>query len=597
MTTSLSAASVSDGFEEEYIRDILDELTLMPGGTPVALDTETRDGLSVADNSAKVIGISLAFEGYSAYIAVAHESGGNVSDDTVEKLAHALRGKLLIFANVQFDMIGLLHFGIDLRSEDFYDVPTMAFLVDENVPRTKSLDQLGAHYCKAGKVTDPFVEKEKRSGNHLITPEQMWEYACVDAELTYRVWYKLVRTEEWQRIMAETDIWPMKQKLIRILIQMKLRGIKVDTKLTKELETLGLRRQAELREEMQFNPGSHVDNTRVFIEELGLPVLKRSEKTKRPSFDKDVMEVYDGLLEQMDSPLAKLVKEYRGWNKATSACYTPYLSLLGQDGRLHASFNTHRTVTGRLSSSEPNLQQVPKETDKPWNGRVKECFIAEPGYVLLSFDYSQLELRLLADIAQERALLDIFNDHERDIFSEMARELNLTRDYTKRFVHQTNYGAGPAKVAKSLSISPSRAKEIRSDYKSSYPAIARIEAFCQYRVNKDGYINLWIGRRRRFQYKSQAYKAMNSMIQGGAADIVERIMIRVWDEIDNEDECRMLLQVHDALVFEVREELAEEYTKRILDVMEDVNAIVPEHVDGTFEVHFKVEASAWAEAA
>lgn len=595
--TMTTASSVASGFEEEFVRELLSELLSLPDGTAVAVDTETRDGLSVADDTAKVIGISLAWPGSSCYIAVAHEVGENVNADTVTMLHNALLGKKLVFVNCQFDLIGLMQFGVDLTGEDFYDVPTMAMLVDENQPRQRSLDALGEHYCKAKKVSDPFVEKEKRSGNHNITPEQMWDYACVDAELTYRVYAKLVKTEEWQRLQNETDVWPMKQRLIRILIAMKLRGIRIDTKLTKELEELGLKRQAELREAMEFNPGSHPDNMRIFIEQLGLPVLKRSQTTKKPSFDKEVMETYDLLLERMESPLAGQVKEYRGWSKATSACYTPYLRLLGKDGRLHASFNTHRTVTGRLSSSEPNLQQVPKETNKPWNGRVKECFVADPGYVLLSFDYSQLELRLYAAYAQEQSLLDIFGDHERDIFSEMAKELNLTRDYTKRFVHQTNYGAGPAKVAKSLQIKPARAREIRADYKSAYPGLARIDAFCQSRVKKEGFITLWTGRRRRFQYKSQAYKAANSLIQGGAADIVERIMIRVWDEIDNEEECRMLLQVHDALVFEVRQDLAEEYTERILSVMQDVNAVIPEHIDGHFDVFFKVEASAWAGAA
>jgi len=107
---------------------------------------------------------------------------------------------------------------------------------------------------------------------------------------------------------------------------------------------------------------------------------------------------------------------------------------------------------------------------------------------------------------------------------------------------------------------------------------------------------MWTGRRRRFQYKSESYKAMNSLIQGGAADVVERIMIRVWDEIDCDD-CQMLLQVHDALVFEVREDRVEEFTDRIVSVMEDVNAIIPEHIEGRFDVRFKVEATAWAEAA
>jgi len=473
---TMTAASVDSGFEEALIREMLEELVALPKGTEVSLDTETRDGLSVADNTAKVIGVSLAWPGCSCYIAVAHEAGENVSQSTVELLEKALRGKKIVFVNVQFDMIGMLHFGIDLRDEDFYDAPTMAMLVDENQPKVRSLDALGTHYCNAKKVNDSWVEKEKRAGNHFITPEQMWDYAVMDAELTFRVYRKLVNTEEWQRLQAETDVWPMKQRLIRILIEMRLRGIEVDTELTKELETLGRGHMARLREAMEFNPGSHADNMRIFIDQLDFPVIKKSKKTGKPSFDKEVMKVYDKLLERLDdNPLAKQVKEFRGWQKATTACYTPYLSLLGRDGRLHASFNTHRTVTGRLSSSEPNLQQVPKETDKPWNGRVKECFIAKPGHVLLSFDYAQLELRLGADMAQEASLLEVF-EQDRDLFTEMAKELGLERPETKTFVYATNYGAGDKKIAANLGCKVYRAQEIRADYKAAYPGLARSRA-------------------------------------------------------------------------------------------------------------------------
>lgn len=578
------------GFEEDLINEMLDELIELPDGTAVAVDTETT-GLKVDDDSDKVIGMSFTYSGGSAYVALAHESGGNVGRKTEAKIAKALRGKTLLFANVQFDLIGLLHRGIDLVNEDFYDIMTMSVLIDENRPINRSLDSLGSYYCGSKKLLDPYVEKEKKSGNHNITPEEMWDYACVDTELTYKVYAKLIHTEEWQRLQAETDVWPMKQRLIRLLIRMRLRGIRVDTKLTRKLEIQGLAEQAALKEAMEFNPASSKDNIRIFIEELGLPIVKRTPK-KAPCFDKEAMGIYEVMLEKLDSPLADQVKRFRGWQKATSACYTPYLSLLGKDGRLHATFNTHRTVTGRLSSSDPNLQQIPKESDKEWNGKVKKCFIPDPGYVLLSFDYSQLELRLATAYAEEPSLVAVFAEG-RDVFNEMSDELGLTRQDCKTFTYLTQYGGGPRKLSSSLSISEQRAKQIIADYKASYPRMAKLDAYSQRRVKEQGYLSLWTGRRRRFQYKSESYKAMNSLIQGGAADIVERIMIRLFDEIDDEEKCRMLLQVHDAVVFEVREDLVDEYMPKIKALMEDINAIVPEHIEGTFDVHFNVAGERW----
>ncbi len=583
------------GYEEEYGRELLKRLA-EDSGAVVAVDTETT-GLRVAEGEDRVIGISIASvvdgEPMSHYFPIRHEKGSNCDPSIIGELAVALDGKGIIFANVQFDIIGLLNEGLDLRQNEFYDIPTMAVLIDENNPITKSLDELGRVYCNARKVDDPYIEKEKKTGNHNITPEEMWDYACVDAELTYRVWMKMIQTEEWIRISEETDLWEAKQDTIRVLIEMRRRGVKIDVDLTTELEALGLAQQARLREEMQFNPGSHADNTRIFIEELGLPVLKRSAKTKKPSFDKEVMEQYDLMLEKLDSPIAKLVKEYRGWNKATSACYTPYLALRTADDRIHTTFNTHRTVTGRLSSSEPNLQQVPKETDKPWNGRVKECFVPSPGYVLLSADYSQLELRLGTAYSGEPSLKKVFAEGG-DIFTMMAGELGMSRDHTKRFVYSMQYGAGLKKTMTGFSISKQQAQRMIDNYKSTYRAMSAFNNHCMHKAEAQGFVTLWSGRRRRFRYKSESYKAMNSVIQGGAADIVERVMVRVFREVDTPGECEMLLQVHDALVFEVREDLVEKYTKQIRDVMEDVNGALPDHLIGNFDVKFAVEVTPWS---
>lgn len=577
--------------------ELLRRMRLEPDA-PFAIDTETT-GLRNADGSDYVIGISIAgvlagYGGESHYFPTDHLVGPNCADSTLYELSLALEGRPLIYANVQFDAIGLFNMGLDVRHNEFYDVCTMATMIDENVPINKSLDQLAKVYVgeDEGKVKDPFVEKEKKSGNRNITGEQMYEYACVDAELTFAVWAQMIETPQWIELSESTNVWEHKQETIRVLIEMRMRGVAMDLKVTAELEAEGTANMARLREALNFNPGSNKDMHRIFIEELNFPILKRGKKTEKnplgaPSFDNSVMEVYDELLEDMASPLAKQVKEYRGWSKATTSCYRPYLKLTDSDGRMRASFNTHRTVTGRLSSSDPNLQQIPKESVKPWNGRVKECFVATPGYEIISIDYSQLEYRVLAAYSGEQSLIEIFAE-DRDIFTEMAAELGMERPRTKVFVHSTNYGQGEESLSIKFKITRAKAKLMLNNYRASYPAIAMFNARCFDKAETRLQVYIWSGRVRHFQWAKEAYKAMNSVIQGGCADIVERVMVRVFNETESDD-CHMLLQVHDALVFEIKTELVEQYSTKIKHLMEDVATVAP----AFGIVKFNAEVSPW----
>ena len=567
-------------------------------GQPLAVDTETT-GLKVWDNRDKVIGVSIAAaidgEPYSHYFPLAHPAGGNVAESTKELLFELLSdGRELIYANVQFDMAGLYWAGCDVRWLPFYDILTMSMLTDENRLglQTVNLDNCAKAWAGWEKITDDkFIESEKKSGNKNITPEQMWDYAVRDAEATYAVWMNIIEHPNWINLRETTDVWEAKQQLIPILLQMRLRGISLEPETAREMATMGRAKMAELREAMGFNPGSNKQLAEVLIDQLGLPVFKKSKKTGAPSFDKLTMPLYDRLLDELDNPIAKQLAEYRGWQKAVTASYEPYLEHVSPvTGRIHAGFNTHRTVTGRLSSSEPNLQQVPKESVKPWNGKVKQCFVAKPGYVLLSADYSQLELRLAAAYSGEQAILEVFADPTRDVFTEMSGELGFTRNDTKTFVYSTQYGGGEKRISEAFGVTRIQARKMRENFFATYPRFRAFNDACQLRAESALKVKIWSGRYRHFKYRSDGYKAMNSVIQGGAADIVERVMIRAYNELDS-DECLLLLQVHDALVWEVREDLADEYAVRIKELMEDVNGAIGKDL---FDVVFNVEVTPWA---
>lgn len=561
-------------------------------GENLAVDTEATGLKTVIEDEAIGVSIATVINGtpYSHYFPFRHKTGDNCSSETLAMLTELLsrNSEKLIFCNAQYDIITLRTLGIDVVNNDFEDVPTVAHLIDENRPFSKSLDALAQHYLKDdGKIKDPELDKEKKLGWPNTTWQQLWPYAVKDAELTWRLYDVLLNTQQYQQLPPEVLV--QKQEFIRLLISMKQLGVRVDVQLAQEYVQKGEQEMARIVEELGLNPGSPKQLKYLLIDQMGLPVVKKSTKTGAPSFDKQAMTLYDDMLERLESPVARLIKEYRGWQKAVSASYKPYLTLLDtDDGRLRCSYKTHGTATGRLSCAEPNLQQIPKSSDKPWNGKVKECFIAEDGYVLLNADFSQLELRLATAYANEEELKKVFAEG-RDIFTEMSKQLGMSRHDTKTLVYSMQYGAGEQRIMNAFGVTREEAKKIRENYFATYPKFRKFNELCTKRVEQTGEIMIWSGRKRHFPDTTQAYKAMNSVIQGGAADIVERIMVRLWKELDPE-ECRILLTVHDSITFEVKEPVVPHYMEKIRTLMEDVNAVTGEV---NFDVRFDVEVDYW----
>ena len=570
-------------YAESEGRDVLRALHDSPG-IPVSVDTETT-GFNCVGGADRCIGVSIAavIDGtpVSGYYAVDHLVGENIHPSTLAQLKYVLEdGRPLIFANVQFDVLALESIDISVSDSPFYDILTMANMVDENDPIQKSLANLSMRYLgEQGKLDTPEITREKKTGWTKTTPEMMWEYAVADAITTWRIWDQLVKHVEWLAIPE--DVWEEKQKLIRVLLHMRRRGVRVDQPLATDMVRIGEARIEEIKTELGVNPASNKDMYELLIVQLGLPILKESKKTGKPSFDKFAMEEYEVLLDKMDSPVANLIKEFRGWQKAISASYKPYLELVDTDGRIRCNYKTHGTVSGRLSCAEPNLQQVPKQSDKPWNGNVKSCFIPKDGYTLVEFDYSQLELRLGTAYAGEEYLKKVFNEG-RDIFDEMSAQLGMTRQDTKTLVYSMQYGAGEKRIMAAFGVDQPKAKQLRENYFNTYPRFKGLSDQATMLAEKNGKVKIWSGRYRHFQYKNESYKALNSIIQGGAADIVERIMVRAFNEIDN-PECQLLLQVHDSLVWEIKTDKLEEYTERILTLMQDIQP--------DFGVKFAVEAT------
>lgn len=615
--------------------------------TPLSVDTETRPRkeyaeeialsqardpklklgiLGVSDGRSLCMGVSYTYrdgdELYSSYIPVNHLVGENCDLSTWKKLKYVLRqGRELIFANCQFDFLSLETIHIRVSERPFWDVQTVANIARPHYPMAKSLEALSKAYLggdegketeweylryrelktkdketgmpKLAVVKESTLKWQKENGWPDTTPEMIESYACTDTEQTLLVWEKLMTFRGWT--VQPADLWEHKQEIIRVLTEMKRRGVEVDLDLAWELELEGMAVKDQLLELLDgLNPSSVNDIPIIMLDILKLPVLKRTP-TGRPSFTKAVMEEYDEILAAREglAPEIGYVRAWRGWTTALGLLLRPYREYVSPDGRIRTSYTTHVTNTGRLSSQKPNLQQISKGSDpKPWNDRVKNCFVARPGYVLLSADYSQLELRLAVAYAQEPELMAVFNEG-RDIFTEMSQEMGWTRGKTKSFVYATQYGGGPQRIAYIFGVTVPEAKELIAKFYRKYPQFRRLNESCKAKAEATKTINLWSGRIRHFQSGEDSYKAMNALLQGGAADIVERVWVHVMKNLDNE-ECIALLQVHDALVFEVREDLVNEYARKIHDMMVDVNGIcAPNAAEPLFPVKFEVEVEVW----
>ncbi len=557
----------------------------------VAIDTETT-GLRVAEREDYLQGLSLAYRTpvgvFKQYFPFKHQNG-NLPTEWLARVTAALKGKSLIFHNRKFDMHSLSTVDelkpVGLDDTVQYDTMLIAHLVNENWPKEKSLENCGQHYVKDGKSgKDEIAKFSKLFGWGAIPPHLMAPYACQDAVLTLKLFEHL-----WPIFCKKygpdaIEYYRREWQVQNILYHMEQSGITVNQKFCRQYAAIARLQMDTIEDDLGFIPSKTTALSKFLFDDLELPVLERTP-TGKPKLDKKVMEQYETILSNTDDDRAKQVLDYRGWMKASSTFYLPFQTLADSSGRIHCGFKQHGTVTGRLSCATPNLQQIPRESDKEWNGRIRTAFNASPGYVLLGFDYSQLELRLCAAYGQESTLLDIFNDGTVDPFTAYAELIKTDRQTTKTFFYAMLYGAGQERIAITLNRDLKDILVPYANFRQSIPGILRAKALSESKAKQRGYIRLWSGRRRHLS-SNETYKAFNSLMQGGGAEIVKRVMIDIHSEL-NPDECRMLLQVHDELVFEIREDVVDQYTKLIIDKMEQFPTEY-------FKVPFKVHAKAWS---
>lgn len=560
-------------------------------GKVLSVDTETN-GKDIRDGQGYATGVSVAFRDPSGsrgikrhYFPFRHNGPGNYSKETLSLLKEVIEdAPTIVFHNAKFDLVSLLTLGINYFGKDWWCTMIMAHLVNENWPMSKSLEScaktyLGEEFGKA--KSEEFTMIVNAFGWANVPIPVMREYAEMDAELPLRLADVLFR-----KLLAESkellNYWKHKRALVEVVITMESRGVAIDVELCEKMIHEGEQVMGDMVDMLGgYNPASPKDLKHLLIDIMGLPVIYKARKngTSTPTFDKDALAEYDDILARLNDPTAEYIRTYRGWQKAVSSYYRAYITHRSPiDGRVRPSYMHHKdseeggTVTGRLSCKDPNLQQIPRVTDKPWSNKVKKCFKPREGYSLWEADYAQLELRLGTAYAKEPHLMEVF-EQGRDVFTEMSERLGMSRQDTKTFVYSTQYGAGVRRIKNVFRITEGDARAIRENYFETYPGFKRISDTAQAMARNNRRVQLWSGRFRHFRSaEDESHKALNSVIQGGAADIVERQMVRLFAEVDqpSNDECRMLLQVHDSVIFEIKNGTEHHYIDKVREVMTDI---------------------------
>lgn len=595
----IAASAEKSKFEITIVKS-LDELACLMKKVEkngrLSIDTETT---STEPRSAKLVGIAIAIdEDMAWYVPVGHSTGGNLSlykaldivrpmieSNAIKKIGQNLKYDYQIFRNYEITMRGIE-----------FDCMVAGYLIDPG-KRQYSLDRMTADWLSLDTTPiETLIGKGKTQKSFAEVPiRDAAAYSCEDVVLPIKL-KKLLEPVLMERSLDKL-YEEIEMPLVEVLAELEWNGVLIDTKLLKKLSVRYSGRIAEVTAEIyrmagrEFNLNSPKQVSDVLFDTLKLP---QSKKTKVGSFKTDV-----DVLEKLarDYPIAQKILYHRESAKLLST-YIDALpaAINAATGRVHTSFNQTVTATGRLSSTGPNLQNIPVRTEE--GKQIREAFIAPEGYMLVSADYSQIELRILAHLSEDAFLTRAFLD-DKDIHTQTASAMygcfpEMVTPEMRRAAKTINfglmYGMGPINLSRQLGISFSEAQTFIETYFQQFPKVkSYIEASIA-RAREFGYSETMLGRRRYLPDLNAANRnireaaertAINTPVQGTAADIIKIAMIDIHRTMhDKSARARMLLQVHDELVFEVPEKEADEFAKWVVKKMSSaLKLCVPLKVD------------------
>jgi len=557
-----------------------------------ALDTET-DNLDYM--AANLVGISFALEnGEAAYLPLQLDYLG--APKTLEKTtALALLKPILenpaiqkVGQNFKYDLTIFARNGIDVQGVAF-DTMLESYVL--NSTGRHNMDDLAKRYL--GHQTISFEEIAGKGKNQLtfnqIPLEKAAEYAAEDADVTMKLqqvlWEKLSKEPTLEKLFKEMEL-----PLLGVLSRMERRGVLIDSDALFLQSNEIANRLSELEEQayvlagQPFNLASTKQLQEILFDKLGLPVIQKTPKGA-PSTNEEVLEEL-----AFSHELPKVLVEHRGLSKLKST-YTDKLPQMvnPQTGRVHTSYHQAVTATGRLSSSDPNLQNIPIRNEE--GRRIRQAFIAREGFTVVAADYSQIELRIMAHLSQDQGLINAFTQGK-DIHRSTAAEifgvaLDEVTSEQRRNAKAINfgliYGMSAFGLSRQLSIGRADAQSYMDLYFKRYPGVQTFMHDIREKAKAQGYVETLFGRRlylpdinssNGMRRKAAERVAINAPMQGTAADIIKRAMIQLDQKLQNDPDIAMIMQVHDELVFEVRSEKVAFYSELIKTQMESAADLV-----------------------
>lgn len=579
--------------ETDY-RCILDEaefdewLARLQAAPLFAFDTETT---SLDYMEARVVGVSFAIEpGKAAYVPFGHDYLGAPVQLTEAVVLGKLKplledpARLKVGQNLSDDRNVLLNHSIELQGIA-YDTMLESYVLNSTASR-HDMDSLARRYLNVETISFEEIAGKgvKQLTFNQIELEQAAPYAAEDADITLRLhqtlWGKLSAEPGLAKVFSEIEL-----PLLPVLARMERLGTTIEPKLlhqqSQEIEVrlAELEKQAHELAGQEFNLSSPKQLGEILFTKLGLPIIKKTPKGAPSTAE----EVLAELAETYELP--QLLMEHRGLAKLKST-YTDKLPLMikPQTGRVHTSYHQAVAATGRLSSTDPNLQNIPVRNEQ--GRRIRQAFIPCAGYKLVAADYSQIELRIMAHLSGDKGLLTAFAEGK-DIHKATAAEvfgvaLDAVTSDMRRSAKAINfgliYGMSAFGLAKQLGIGRAEAQKYMDLYFERYPGVLEYMERTRQQADAQGYVETLFGRRlylpdiksRNAGLRKAAERAaINAPMQGTAADIIKRAMINVdgWIRGIEDESIRMLMQVHDELVFEIREEKLEEYIALIKEKM------------------------------
>jgi len=591
-STNVDVATVE--VEESEYDIILDKeafnlwLDKLANSDAFAFDTETT---SVYYMKAELVGLSFAVEvGKAAYVPLTHDyidAPEQLDRDWVlAQLKPLLESTVVkkVGQNLKYDANVLSHYNIKLQGVAF-DTMIESYCYNSIATR-HNMDALALKYLdyKTVHFEDIAGKGAKQLTFNQIDIEQAGQYAAEDADITLRlhraIFPALEQLPEQLSVYNDIEI-----PLLPVLAQMEQTGVLIDCDvLDQQSQSIG-QRLDELEIEAHnlagksFNLSSPKQLQQILFEELKIPVIKKTPKGA-PSTAEEVLQEL-----ALDYPLPKIILENRGLSKLKST-YTDKLPLMvsPKTGRVHTSYHQAVTATGRLSSTDPNLQNIPIRSEQ--GRKIRQAFIAPADHKIVAIDYSQIELRIMAHLSNDKGLVTAFSEgkdvHRATAAEIFAVELDEVTTDQRRSAKAINfgliYGMSAFGLAKQLNIGRHQAQEYQDKYFERYPGVLTYMEETRQKASEQGYVETLFGRRlylpdinakNGMRKKAAERAAINAPMQGTAADIIKKAMLAVanWLSEKNDDRIKMTMQVHDELIFEIHQDIVEEVTAKLVELM------------------------------